>query len=131
MNSRAKAAFHQLKKISRSEYVFSKPNGLPYKSIEKPFLKACQAAGLSGTGVSLHTLRHTFASNLVMAGVDLLTVQQYGGWADLSLVQRYAHLSARHEAKAIETIAESFHNAIHNSPVSGHVVELAERRVTV
>jgi len=66
-----------------------------------------------------------------MAGVDLVTVQQYGRWSDLSLVQRYAHLSPHHKAKAIERIAESFHNAIHNSPVSGDVVQLAERRVTV
>jgi integrase len=131
LNSRARAAFEHLKRTSRSEYVFSKFNGLPYKSMEKPFLHACQLAGLSDTGVSLHTLRHTFASNLVMAGVDLLTVQQYGGWADLSLVQRYAHLSASHKAKAIETIAQEFHNAIHNTANAGEVVQLAERRATV
>lgn len=57
--------------------------------MEKPFLTACEAAGLTGTGVSLHTLRHTFASSLVMAGVDPITIQEYGGWSDLSLVQRY------------------------------------------
>jgi hypothetical protein len=66
-----------------------------------------------------------------MAGVDLVTVQQYGGWSDLSFVQRYSHLSASHKDKAIEKIVESFHNAFHNSPVSGEVVQLAERRVTV
>ena len=56
--------------------------------------KACHDAGL--TGVSLHTLRHTFASRLVMAGVDTRTVQVLGGWLDLSLVQRYSHLSPGH-----------------------------------
>ena len=131
LNSRARETLGQLKARSRSEYVFSKPNGLPYKSMEKPFTRACTDAGLAGTGVSLHTLRHTFASNLVMAGVDLKTVQEYGGWSDLSLVQRYSHLSASHKAKAIETIAERFHNAIHNSPISGQVVQLAERQVSV
>lgn len=131
MNSRARKALVRLKTLICGEYVFSKPNGLPYKSMEKPFTHACQDAGLAGTGVSLHTLRHTFASNLVMAGVDLKTVQEYGGWSDLSLVQRYSHLSASHRAKAIETIAERFHNAIHNSPISGHVVQLAERQVSV
>lgn len=39
-----------------------------------------------------HTLRHTWASHLVAAGVDLVTVQELGGWTSLSLVQRYAHL---------------------------------------
>lgn len=131
LNSRAKAALQQLKRMSRREYVFSKPNGLPYKSMEKPFLKACQEAGLSGTGVSVHTLRHTFASNLVMAGVDLVTVQQYGGWSDLSLVQRYSHLSSSHKARAIETIVEQFHNANHNTQSSGAVMQLAARQVSV
>src|SRR5262249_48152072 len=43
--------------------------------------------------VTFHTLRHTFASRLVMGGVDLLTVQKLGGWGSLSMVQRYAHLA--------------------------------------
>lgn len=121
LNSRAKDALRNLKSTGKSEYVFSKPNGDPYKSLEKPFLKACADAGLAGTGVSLHTLRHTFASSLVMAGVDLVTVQQYGGWSDLSLVQRYAHLSPGYKARAIERIAERFQQA-------STIVPLAERQ---
>ena len=62
---------------------------------------------------------------------DLRTIQECGGWADLSLVQRYSHLSASHKTTAVERIAGEFHNAIHNSPVSGEVVQLAERRVSV
>jgi integrase len=131
LNSRAIAAFQALSQTRRGPFVLSKPNGNPYKDIDAAFRKARQAADLAGTGVTIHTLRHTFASNLVMAGVDLVTVQQYGGWSDLSLVQRYAHLSPNHKAKAIEKIAESFHNAIHNTANSGEVVQLAERRATV
>ena len=52
-------------------------------------------------------------------------------WSDLSLVLRYSHLSRSHKAKSIETIAERFHNAIHNGPISDNVVELAERPATV
>ncbi len=122
LNSRAKAALLSLKQNSKSDYVFSKPNGQPYKSMAKQFRKACEEAGL--WGVSLHVLRHTFASSLVMAGVDLLTVQQYGGWSDLSLVQRYSHLSPSHKARAIEKIAERFEQA-------STVVPLAERQGAV
>jgi len=39
-------------------------------------------------GVTWHALRHTFASRLVAAEVDLRTVQELGGWKTLSMVQR-------------------------------------------
>ena len=51
-----------------------------------------------------HALRHTFASRLVAAGVDLRTVQELGGWRTLSMVQRYAHLSPGHLVAAVEKI---------------------------
>ena len=131
LNSRAREVLSRRKAQSRSEFVFSQANGRPYQSLDKPFTKACQDAGLAGTGLSLHSLRHTFASRLVMSGADLRTIQECGGWADLSLVQRYSHLSASHKTSALERIAGEFHNGIHNSPVSGEVVNLAERRVSV
>jgi len=55
-------------------------------------------------GVTWHALRHTFASRLVAAGVDLRTVQELGGWRTLSMVQRYAHLSPGLLAAAVEKI---------------------------
>jgi integrase len=130
LNSRAREVLVRLKERSRSEYVFSKPNGLPYKSMDKLFTRACKDAGLAGTGLSLHSLRHTFASRLVMSGADLRTIQTLGGWRDLSLVQRYGHLSPAHCTQAIERIAEEFHNGFHNSPVLRDAAELAERRLT-
>jgi integrase len=52
--------------------VFLTHNGTPYRHIAKVFDATCRRAGL--TDVTFHTLRHTFASRLVMAGVGL---QQY------------------------------------------------------
>ena len=56
-------------------------------------------------GLTWHILRHCFASRLVMAGVDLRTVQVLGGWRTLKLVERYAHLSPQHLRQAVERIA--------------------------
>jgi integrase len=38
-----------------------------------------------------HDLRHSFATRLVQAGVDLYTVQRLGRWASYDMVQRYGH----------------------------------------
>jgi site-specific recombinase XerD len=55
-------------------------------------------------GYTWHGNRHSFASRLVMAGVDLLTVQKLGGWRTLSVVQRYAHLAPDHLRSAVERL---------------------------
>lgn len=72
----------------------------------------CQRAKMHG--VTLHTLRHTFASRLVLAGVKLRTVQKLGGWQTIGMLERYSHLAASHKVQAIEKLA-AFHNTFHNS----------------
>lgn len=52
----------------------------------------------------VHDWRHDWASHMVMAGVDLLTVQKLGGWKSLDMVKRYAALSTQHEIDAINKI---------------------------
>jgi integrase len=48
-----------------------------------------------------HDLRHTFASRLVMAGVDIFTVSKLLRHANVSMTQRYAHLSSGHLLDAV------------------------------
>ena len=96
LNSVVLAALNRLPKLSK--FVFAKPSGKPYHAI-RGFRGACQRAGL--IGVTLQSTRHTFAT-LVENGVDLRTVQELGGWATLSLIQRYAHVSPSRKAEAVE-----------------------------
>jgi len=73
-------------------------------SVGRALSKACATAKIKG--VTPHTLRHTFASRLVMSGTDLRTVQELGGWQTIGMVERYSHLSGEHKANAIERLAE-------------------------
>jgi len=55
-----------------------------------------------------HDLRHTFASQLVMADVDLMTVKNLLGHRTLAMTLRYAHLAPSHKVKTVEILDDSF-----------------------
>jgi len=82
--------------------VFRTHEGTPYRHIAKVFGAACRRAGL--TDVTLHDLRHTFASRLVMAGVDLPTVQAFMGHKTIAMTMRYTHLAPGHKRIAIAVL---------------------------
>ena len=52
-----------------------------------------------------HDLRHDFASQLVMKGVDLYRVKELLGHGSIEITQRYAHLAPHTLAEAVEVLA--------------------------
>jgi integrase len=96
--------FAELRQINqlRSPYVFIQPNGERYLSVRNAFENACQRAGIYD--FHFHDLRHTFASHLVMTGVDLASVQKILGHSDIKMTMRYAHLAPGHLQEAVNKL---------------------------
>lgn len=90
-----------------SSYVFFKPDGSRFRDIGARFKRVLKRAGLPD--IRFHDLRHTFASHLVMAGVDLPTVQKLLGHRDIKTTMRYAHLASDHLRSAVERLDPDGH----------------------
>jgi len=84
INATLLKALSDLKKYSQSDYVFE-----GRKTIKKVWTNALKKSGIAHC--RFHDLRHSFASRLVMAGVDLVTVAELMGHKDITMTKRYSH----------------------------------------
>ena len=100
-------------------YLFGGPSG---GNGETTFLRlfrdAVKAAGLewgrykvvhgervpNANGITIHTCRHTFASNAINAGISEAEVQAMGNWKSRRMVARYGHLAPENLRRAEEQI---------------------------
>ena len=74
------------------------------RSVERIVEKYARLAGIT-KHVSPHTLRHSFATDLLMNGADICAVQSMLGHADISTTQIYTHVTDAH----LRDIHEKFH----------------------
>lgn len=105
MNENVRTVLIKEPKHPESPFVFCNSNGKPYRDLKKSFLSACQKAGI--IDFRFHDLRHSCASHLVMAGVDLNTVRELLGHKSLDMTMRYAHLSPDHKKRAADVLGKS------------------------
>ncbi len=85
-------------------FVFCHSDGSKIKTkLRRMLIKIGQEAGIHDL-TTLHSLRHTFASQLIMNGVDLPTVQKLMGHSDIQTTMIYAHLAPDHLADAVDKL---------------------------
>jgi integrase len=76
------------------------------------------------TDFTFHDLRHTFASRLVMAGVDVPTVKELLGHKDITMTLRYTHLSSDHKQAAVKKLEKV--PAIFTTPPQSQPTSIAQ-----
>lgn len=108
-NSKALFIRHD-EKVSVAKQIESlsekKASGLTPRSVQRIIKKYAKLAGIVKT-ISPHTLRHSFATDLLANGADLRSVQELLGHASVSTTQIYTHLTN----KRLRDVYENFHNA--------------------
>ena len=98
LNGTVLAALEQLRSASDGDLVFphaESPRGWFLGAVERAALK----------NYTWHCNRPTFASRLIMVGVDLHTVGELLGYRTAQMTKRYAHLSVNHKQSAVERIS--------------------------
>lgn len=94
--------FCQEKHVKNLEFVFYRVRGIKINEnyVSKQFKKAVREIGLSER-IHFHTLRHSFASNLVQRGASIYVVKELLGHESISTTQIYSHLQQKNLEVAI------------------------------
>jgi integrase len=105
INKQLLKTLNSLKLIPSDGFVFTN-KGKPIKDIRTAFDGALKRSGIKK--FTFHDLRHTFASNLVMNGFDLVTVKELMGHSSIQMTMRYSHPTPEHKVQAIESLDAGF-----------------------
>jgi len=96
----------------KSDFVFFHLDGTPIKNFNKAWWHALKITGISD--FHFHDLRHTFCSNLIMYGGDLKDAKEMIGHSDISMTDRYSHLSVDHVIRKQDQLAEHYNEGLSN-----------------
>jgi integrase len=109
MNRAVVDALEQLRLAGGTPGAVFHSNGRPVRSIRNAFNRARAAAELED--VRFHDLRHTFATRLVIAGVDLVTVSKLLGHSTIAMTMRYAHPAPADLRRAVDGLVDGVREA--------------------
>lgn len=113
INETLRQTLEVLPRHIKSLYVFwNGKEGRPYGEVKRSFNSALRRTGIKD--FTFHDLRHTFASHLVMSGVDLTAVRELLGHKTLTtMTLRYAHLAPSHKIKALGILDKALNEKIY------------------
>jgi len=87
---------------SEDEYLFCYHDEKPIEYIYRSFRTALKKSGIKKC--TFHSLRHSFATRAVMAGVDIVTLKELLGHKTIAMTMRYSHPTPEHKKKAVDLI---------------------------
>ncbi len=96
---------NSLIRIVGAEHVFTRLNGTRVRDPRYFFFKAREKAKLDWVG--FHDMRHFRATQWVMRGVDLRTVQELLGHSCITTTMRYAHFASSHAMRSVRKVQQS------------------------
>jgi len=97
------------------KYIFESQSGTARRYAPGAFVRACRRCGIEG--ITLHSLRHTFASRVVQAGLSLVEIQNLLGHASPITSLRYAHLAPNQAASKAVIVLDKFNGDVHRDEV--------------
>lgn len=105
ISSALAAVLEALPRGTPAAHVFTRADGSawPDHDVQRRYRRAATAAGARST-LSIHSIRHTFASWLAIDGTPLRTIAELLGHSSVTMTFRYAHLSPAHLQEAVERI---------------------------
>ena len=92
--------------------------------MQRAFAEVVQTLGLKQPGLRPHTLRHSYATAMLEAGVNLRVLQSYLGHKTLQATEVYLHLTRNSDAAARAAVERLMNGPEQGPPAKGDDAEM-------